>query len=493
MLTNTKRLIQRYATEILAGTTVSLALVPEAIAFALIAGFSPSVGIFTSFFICLITSVLGGKPAMISGASGAIAVVITIVAKTYDLDYVFAVVILAGVFQIAIGLLRLAKFVVLVSRNVMLGFVNGLAIIIFVSQLTHFQNTAQVHEQLWLAGPEFSTMLAIVGGTVAIVLLIPKIWKPAPAAFVALVLVSSVVLCFDIQTPSVGDLATLDGDFPVLHIPAVPVTLSSVMTITLYAIFVAWVGTIESLLTLDLMNQITGPTGNGNREMVAQGLGNAVAGLFSGMGGCVMVGQSLINVSSGGRWRLSGIVASFMLLFFATSGGTVLAKMPTGVLVGIMITVAFQTFNWESLRTIYKKPLPEQFVLVLVMTITVLTHNIAIAVMLGIIASCIVFAWQSAQRLEIVRSIEDNNKVTYQIIGPLFFGSAPALQDHFDSDDDHNHILFDFSKSWISDASAAQTLVIIMRSYKDAGKEISITNLDRASTTLLDRSLASLI
>ena len=488
MLARPKSSLVNYPTEILSGITVSFALVPEAIAFSLIAGFSPSVGISTSFFICMLTSVFGGKPAMISGASGAIAVVVAIVGKNYGVDHVFAVVILAGIFQIAVGLLGLAKFIVLLSRPVMLGFVNGLAIIIFVSQIEQFRNVDQFHQQHWLTGFPLFTMLAIVNSTVVIVFLMPKIWKAAPPGFIAVLVVSSIVLCFRIQTPNVGDLAHLDDNFPAFQVPNVLLLGNSLIPITLYALFVAWVGAIESLVTIDLLNQITSSNGNSNREMIAQGLGNSVAGFFSGMGGCVMLGQSLVNFSSGGRQRLSGIVTSFMLLFFMTSGGLLLTKIPTGVLVGLMVTVALQTFNWESLRTIHKKTASEKIIVILVMIVTVLTHNIAIAVMLGIVVSCIVFAWESSLKFEVIKLTLDQNNVTYRILGPLFFGSISRFQAQFNTDGDPKHIVLDFSQSWISDTSGAEVALSVMTSYREAGKEIYVSNLDAKSAKLLDQA-----
>ena len=342
--------------EVLSGITVSIALVPEAIAFALIAGLSPLTGLYAAFSIGLITSIFGGRPGMISGATGAIAVVIVSLAQSHGVEYIFATVILAGIIQMTAGFLRLGKFIRLVPHSVMFGFVNGLAIVIFLAQVASFKVMDADGQLDWMTGPQLNIMLCLVLLTMVIIWGLPRLTKAIPASLVAILVVTAIVLGFDVDTRNVGDISSIQGGFPPFHIPDLPFSLETLVIIFPYAFIVAGVGLIESLLTLNLIDEITETRGKSNKEAIAQGLANFVTGFFSGMGGCAMIGQSLINISSGARARLSGIVASVMLLVFIMFGADYIERMPIAALTGLMIMVAIGTFEWASVRAIGKMP-----------------------------------------------------------------------------------------------------------------------------------------
>ena len=416
----------------LSGLTVSLALVPEAIAFALIAGLSPLTGLYAAFTIGLITYVFGGRPGMISGATGAIAVVIVSLAQSHGVEYIFATVMLAGIIQMAAGLLKLGKFIRLVPHSVMFGFVNGLAIVIFLAQLDSFKVMGGNGELEWMLGTQFNTMLGLVVMTMAIIWGLPKFTKAVPASLVAILVITAIVIGFGVDTRNVGDISSIKGGFPPFHIPEVPFTFDTLSIIFPYAIIVAGVGLTESLLTLNLIDEITDTRGKSNRESVAQGVANFVTGLFSGMGGCAMIGQSLINISSGARSRLSGIVAAVMLLIFIMFGAEYIEKMPIAALTGLMIMVAIGTFEWASIRAINKMPNRDNLVGFLVAAITVLLHNLALAVLIGVIISALVFAWENAKRIRARKYVDDAGVKHYEIYGPLFFGSTQAFAEKFD-------------------------------------------------------------
>ncbi|MCL4142648.1 UNVERIFIED_CONTAM: hypothetical protein GTU68_052949 [Idotea baltica] len=461
-----------YKTEVLSGLTVALALVPEAIAFALIAGLSPLTGLYAAFSIGLITSIFGGRPGMISGATGAVAVVIVALAKSHGVEYIFATVILAGIMQMIFALLRLGKFIRLVPHPVMYGFVNGLAIVIFMSQLAQFK--VQVY-----------IMLGLVGLTMLIIWGFPKITKVIPASLTAILTVFGVVALFGIDTTTVGDIASIKGGFPPFHIPDLPWTLDTLMIIFPYASIVAGVGLIESLLTLNLIDEITETKGRSNKEAMAQGAANFVTGFFSGMGGCAMIGQSLINISNGARARLSGIVASIMLLVFIMFGSSLIEKMPMAALTGLMIMVAIGTFEWISLRIINKVPKHDIFVGMLVAAVTVLLHNLALAVLIGVIISALVFAWESAKRIRARKYIDDNGAKHYEIYGPLFFGSTSAFAEKFDVTNDPHEVIIDFKESRISDMSAISAVNRITERYLKVGKKVHLRHLSPDCRKLL--------
>jgi len=432
-----------YKTEVLSGLTVAMALIPEAVAFALIAGLSPLTGLYAAFIMGLVTSVLGGRPGMISGATGACAVVIAALALNYGVEYVLACVILAGLLQVGAGLLKLGKLMRLVPHPVIFGFVNGLAIIIGMSQIAQFKTDSGE----WLSG---NSML-IFGGLVAFTMLIiwglPKLTKAIPSSLVAILAVFGIVIGFGLDTKTVGDMASIQGGFPPFHIPSIPWTLETLTIIFPYAAIMAGVGLIESLLTLNIIDEITETRGQGNREAVAQGAANILSGLFSGMGGCAMIGQSLINISAGARARLSGIVASLMLLFFIMFGAGLVEKLPMAALTGLMIMVAIGTFEWASFRTINRMPKSDIFVMVLVTLVTAVLHNLALAVLIGVVIAALVFAWDNAKRIRARKHVDISGIKHYEIYGPLFFGSISVFNDKFDILNDPEEVIIDFKES----------------------------------------------
>ncbi len=462
-----------YRTEILSGLTVAMALIPEAVAFALIAGLSPLTGLYAAFMMGLITSIFGGRPGMISGATGAVAVVLVVLAQTHGVEYIFATVVLAGLLQVSAGLLRLGKLMRLVPHPVIFGFVNGLAIIIFMSQLEQFKDPTGN----WLAGMQLYTLLGLVFLTMLIIWGLPKLSKAIPASLVAILTIFGVVVGFGIDTKTVGDIASISGGFPPFHIPAIPFTIESFMTILPYAAIMAGVGLIESLLTLNIIDEITETRGQSNREAVAQGAANILSGLFSGMGGCAMIGQSLINVSSGARARLSGIVASVMLLVFIMFGASLIEQLPMAALTGLMIMVSIGTFEWASLKTFNKMPKSDIFVMVLVTLVTAVLHNLALAVIVGVIIAALVFAWDNAKRIRARKRIDEKGIKHYEIYGPLFFGSVTVFNEKFDVLNDPKEVIIDFEESRVVDMSAIEALNKITERYHKVGKKVHLQNL----------------
>ena len=475
-----------YKIEVLSGLTVALALVPEAVAFALIAGLSPLVGLYAAFVMGLVTSILGGRPGMISGATGAIAVVIIALAKTHGVEYVFATVILAGAIQMLAGFLKLGKLIRLVPHPVIFGFVNGLAIIIFMSQLDQFKDPSGI----WLTGTNLYILLALVGLTMLIIWGLPKLTKAIPASLIAILVVFGLVYLFKIDTKTVGDIASIKGGFPPFHIPQLPFSLGTLQIIFPYAAIIAGVGLIESLLTLNIIDEITETRGQSNREAVAQGAANILSGLFSGMGGCAMLGQSLINVSAGARARLSGIVASISLLIFIMFGSGLIEKVPMAALTGLMIMVAIGTFEWASLRIINKMPRHDIFVGMLVALITVLLHNLALAVLIGVIISALVFAWESAKRIRARKYVDENGVKHYEIFGPLFFGSTTAFTEKFEVLDDPSEVIIDFKESKVVDMSAIEALNVLTHRYAKQNKKIHLRHLSDDCRKLLKNAEA---
>ena len=462
-----------YKTEILSGLTVAMALIPEAVAFALIAGLSPLTGLYAAFMMGLITSIFGGRPGMISGATGAVAVVLVVLAQTHGVEYIFATVVLAGLLQVSAGLLRLGKLMRLVPHPVIFGFVNGLAIIIFMSQLEQFKDPAGN----WLAGMQMYTLLGLVFLTMLIIWGLPKLSKAIPASLVAILTIFGIVVGLGIDTKTVGDIASISGGFPPFHIPAIPFTIESFTIILPYAAIMAGVGLIESLLTLNIIDEITETRGQGNREAVAQGAANILSGLFSGMGGCAMIGQSLINVSSGARARLSGIVASVMLLVFIMFGASLIEQLPMAALTGLMIMVSIGTFEWASLKTFNKMPKSDIFVMVLVTLVTAVLHNLALAVIVGVVIAALVFAWDNAKRIRARKRIDEKGIKHYEIYGPLFFGSVTVFNEKFDVLNDPQEIIIDFEESRVADMSAIEALNKITERYHKVGKKVHLQNL----------------
>ena len=470
-----------YKTEILSGLTVAIALIPEAVAFALIAGLSPLTGLYAAFMMGLVTSILGGRPGMISGATGAVAVVLVALAQQYGVEYVFAAVILAGVLQVITGALRMGKLMRLVPHPVIFGFVNGLAIIIFMSQLAQFKDPSGA----WLTGSEMFIFLGFVLLTMVIIWGLPKITKAVPASLMAILSVFGIVAAFGIETRTVGDIASIAGGFPPFHIPSVPFSIETLVIIFPYAAIMAGVGLIESLLTLNIIDEITETRGRGNKEAAAQGIANILSGLFSGMGGCAMIGQSLINISAGARARLSGIVASVMLLVFIMFGAGLIEQMPMAALTGLMIMVSVGTFEWASLRTFNKMPTSDLFVMVVVTLITAVLHNLAVAVLVGVIIAALVFAWDNAKRIRARKHIDENGAKHYEIYGPLFFGSVTVFNEKFDVLNDPDEIIIDFKESRVVDMSAIEALNKITERYLKVGKKVHLKHLSPDCRTLL--------
>ncbi|HZL09648.1 MAG TPA: SulP family inorganic anion transporter [Prolixibacteraceae bacterium] len=470
-----------YKTEILSGLTVAMALIPEAVAFAFIAGLSPLTGLYAAFAMGLITSVFGGRPGMISGATGAVAVVIVALAKSHGVEYIFATVILAGIIQILAGVFKLGKLMRLVPHPVIFGFVNGLAIIIFMSQLDQFKDISGN----WLTGTSLYVLLGLVFTTMFIIWGLPKLTKVIPGSLAAILVVFGVVTIFGIETKTVGDIASIQGGFPPFHLPNIPFNMETLALIFPYAAIMAGVGLIESLLTLNIIDEITETRGRGNKEAVAQGAANILSGMFSGMGGCAMIGQSLINISSGARARLSGIVASVMLLVFIMFGSGLIEKLPMAALTGLMIMVAIGTFEWASLKTFNKMPRSDIFVMVMVTLVTAILHNLALAVIVGVIIAALVFAWDNAKRIRARKHTDENGVKHYEIYGPLFFGSVTAFNEKFDVLNDPDNVIIDFAESRIVDMSAIEALNKITERYLKVGKTIHLKHLSPDCKTLL--------
>lgn len=489
-----------YKTEILSGLTVALALIPEAIAFALIAGLSPLTGLYAAFTIGLITSIFGGRPGMISGATGAVAVVyvgmIVLLKKANPeisvdeiTQYILATVVLAGIIQIVAGLLRLGKFIRLVPHSVMFGFVNGLAIVIFLSQLDQFKMIDAAGNLEWMTGNSLYVMLGLVVLTMVIIWGLPKLTKAVPSSLVAIIVISAIVIGLNVDTKTVADTLqpgqSIAGGFPPFHIPTIPFNLETLWLILPYAFIVAGVGLIESLLTLNLIDEITETRGRGNKEAVAQGMANVVTGFFSGMGGCAMIGQSLINISSGARARLSGIVASVMLLVFIMFGASIIERLPMAALTGVMIMVSIGTFEWASFKIFNKMPNSDILVMVLVTLVTVFLHNLALAVLIGVIISALVFAWENAKRIRARKFVDEKGVKHYEIFGPLFFGSIAAFNEKFDVLNDPEEVIIDFSESRVTDMSAIEALNVLTERYQKVGKTLHLRHLSDDCRKLL--------
>ncbi len=462
-----------YKTEVLSGLTVAMALIPEAVAFAFIAGLSPLTGLYAAFMMGLVTSILGGRPGMISGATGAVAVVLVTLAASHGVEYIFATVILAGILQISAGTLRLGKLMRLVPHPVIFGFVNGLAIIIFMSQLDQFKS----NDGSWLTGSTLYILLGFVLLTMLIIWGLPKLTKAVPASLTAILVVFGLVSVLNIDTKTVGDIAAIKGGFPPFHIPSIPFTLETLQIIFPYAAIVAGVGLIESLLTLNIIDEITETRGRSNKEAVAQGIANVASGFFSGMGGCAMIGQSLINVSSGARARLSGIVAAVMLLVFIMFGSSLIEQVPMAALTGLMIMVSIGTFEWASLKTFTKMPKSDVFLMVLVTLVTALLHNLALAVLIGVILAALFFAYDNAKRIRARKYTDTNGVKHYEMFGPLFFASISAFNEKFDVLNDPEEVIIDFAESRVVDMSAIEALNKITERYHKVGKKVHLKHL----------------
>ena len=483
--------------DILSGLTVALALVPEAVAFAFVAGISPIVGLYGAFMMGLVTSIFGGRPGMISGATGAMAVVMVHLVSegnvlggsdSMGLQYLFAALLLTGIIQIFAGLFRLGKFVRMIPYPVMMGFVNGLAIVIFISQLGMFKSQGE-----WLQGVSLYTMMGLVAVTMLIMIFLPMLTKKIPAALTAIVVVSLVVIFGELETETVRSFIVANGGdgikagLPSFQFPLISLSLETLFFITPYALILAAIGLIESLMTLNLIDELTDSHGSGNRECVAQGAGNLVNGLFGGMGGCAMIGQSIINIKSGGRGRLSGITASLALLFFILFGSNYIEQVPIAALVGVMFMVVIGTFAWSSFKVWNKVPKADVVVIVLVTLLTVL-FDLAIAVLAGVVVSSLVFAWENAKRIRARKRIDEHGVKHYEIYGPLFFGCIELFNSKFDPKNDPDEVIIDFKESRIVDQSAIECVNKLTERYLKNGKNIHLRHLSPDCVKLIEKA-----
>ncbi len=477
-----KSLFALLKTELLSGLTVALALVPEAVAFAFVAGVNPLVGLYAAFMVGLVTSLIGGRPGMISGATGALAVVMVALVATHGVEYLFATVVLMGILQIFAGVLKLGKFIRMVPYPVMLGFVNGLAIVIFLAQLGQFKAGGE-----WLAGSQMMLMVALVVLTMVIIYGTSRLTSAVPAPLIGIAVVSFIVIGFGLDVRSVGDLASIKGGFPEIHIPAVPLTFETFEIIFPYAAILAAIGLIESLLTLNLVAELTETKGGASKECVAQGTANIITGFIGGMGGCAMIGQSMINVSSGGRTRLSSGSAAIFLLMFIMFASSLIEKIPLAALVGVMFMVVIGTFAWSSLRIMHKIPPSDAFVLILVSGITVYS-DLAVAVIVGVIFSALVYAWKNSVRIHVSTSINDQGSKVYHIEGPLFFGSVERFNNLFDPSNDPEDVIVDFNESRVVDHSGLQAIDTLAERYTKAGKTLHLRHLSEDCKALLHKA-----
>ena len=473
--------------EILSGLTVALALVPEAVAFSFVAGVKPLVGLYAAFMVGLLASVFGGRPGMISGATGAMAVVMVSLVADHGVEYLFAAVVLTGLIQMSAGFLRLGKFIRMVPYPVMLGFVNGLAIVIFLSQFRHFKITLPDKTLEWMTGTPLILFIGLIALTMAIIYLLPKLTKAIPSSLVAILVVSFSVYFLAIDTNTVGDLASIKGGFPEFAIPNIPFSLDTLMIILPYSVILAAVGLIESLLTLTLIDDVTNTRGRGNKECVGQGIANTVTGFFGGMGGCAMIGQSMINVNSGGRRRISAIAAAIFLLLFILFASSLIESIPMAALVGVMFVVVIGTFEWSSVRIMRKIPKTDAFVLILVSVVTVLT-DLAVAVIVGVIVSALAFAWEHAKKINIKGYDGPNGSKIYELNGPLFFGSVKNFLDLFHPEKDPDKVIIEFQNSRVADHSAIEAIDNLAEKYIKAGKKLHLRHLSPECRQLLTKA-----
>ncbi|RDH83893.1 MAG: sodium-independent anion transporter [endosymbiont of Galathealinum brachiosum] len=472
--------------EVLSGLTVALALVPEAIAFAFIAGVEPLVGLYAAFMVGLLAAIFGGRPGMISGATGAMAVVMVALVADHGVEYLFAAVVLTGILQILAGVFKLGKFIRIVPHPVMLGFVNGLAIVIFLAQMKSFQVDVNGVSE-WMTGAPLLIFGGLIVLTMAIIHFLPKLTTAVPSSLAAIVVVSLLVIGLNIDTNTVGDLASIKGELPQFHIPLVPFDLETLKIIFPYAIILAAIGLIESLLTLTLIDEITNTRGRGNRECIGQGIANTATGFFGGMGGCAMIGQSMINVNSGGHQRLSGVSAALFLLAFILFASSLIEQIPMAALVGVMFIVVIGTFEWSSFRIFGKIPRHDAFVIVLVSGVTV-ASDLAIAVVVGVIVSALVFAWEHAKHINVTDYIDDKGSKVYELNGPLFFGSVKNFRELFAPENDPEDVIIEFKNSRVSDHSAIEAIDNLAERYIKAGKKLHLRHLSEECKQLLDKA-----
>ncbi|QTV05561.1 SulP family inorganic anion transporter [Faecalibacter bovis] len=470
--------------EILAGLTVAMTMIPESLSFAILAGLTPLVGLYAAFIMGIVTAILGGRPGMVSGGAGATVITLIVLNQIHGVEYIFAAVALAGIFQILVGIFKLGKFVRLIPQPVMYGFLNGLAIVIFMSQINQFKSSSD-GMVTWLEGMPLYTMIGLTSLTVLIVYFFPKITKVIPASLVAIMVVFALVIGLNIDTKTVGDIAAIKGDLPSFHIPSVPFTLETLEIILPYSIIMGSVGLIESLLTLTLVDEITNTKGESNKESIAQGVANITNGFFGGMGGCAMIAQTFVNLDAGSRSRIAPAIGAITILIIILIGAPVIEKIPMAALVGVMMMVAISTFKWGFFNLLFKMPKSDIFVAIVVAAITVVLHNLALAVLIGVIISALVFAWDNAKRIRARKSIDEKGQKIYEIYGPLFFGSVSAFNEKFDFINDPEVVVIDMKESRVVDMSAIDALSVITTKYALRNKQVILRHLSKDSIKLL--------
>ena len=481
--------INKYRVEILAGLTVAVTMIPESLSFAIVAGLPPLTGLYGAFIMGIITAFLGGRPGMISGGAGATVIVMIALIASHGIEYFFAAVVLAGLFQILVGVFKLGKFVRLVPQPVMYGFLNGLAVVIFLSQVAQFKTGSGITAQ-WMQGESLYTMMILVGVTLLLVYFIPKISKALPTTLIAIAILFAIVHGFNIETKTVKDIASISGSFPPFHIPQIPFTLQTLEVIFPYAAIMAGVGLLETLLTLTLVDEVTETRGSANKEAVAQGIANITNGFFTGMGGCTMIAQTFVNINAGARKRISAIVSALAILFIILVAAPVIERIPMAALVGVMMMVAITTFSWGFFKKITKMPKTDILVTLIVAGITIIAHNLALAVLVGIIISALVFAWESAKRIRARKFTDTEGRKHYEIYGPLFFGSIANFNEKFDIINDPDEIIISFKESRIADMSGIEALDILTKKYAERNKTVTLTHLSEDSRTLLQNASA---
>ncbi len=476
-----------YKNEILAGLTVAMTMIPESLSFAILAGLSPLIGLYGAFIMGIVTAIFGGRPAMVSGGAGATVITLIALNATYGEQYIFAAVALAGVFQIVVGVFKLGRFVRLIPQPVMYGFLNGLAVVIFMSQIEQFKSTTNGITS-WLSGTPFYTMAGLTLITVLVVYFFPKLTKIIPASLVAILVTFLLVIGFNIDTKTVGDIASIKGELPSFHIPSVPFTLETLKIILPYSIIMGSVGLIETLLTLTLVDEVTETKGSSNKECLAQGAANITNGFFGGMGGCAMIAQTFVNLDAGSRSRLGPAIGAITILIIILIGAPVIEKIPMAALVGVMMMVAISTFKWGFFKLITKMPKSDVFVSILVAIITIVLHNLALAVFVGVIVSALVFAWDNAKRIRARKTVDENGRKIYEIYGPLFFGSTSTFLEKFEINSDPKEIVIDLKESRLVDMSDIEALTIITAKYAQQDKIVILRHLSKDSIRLLENA-----
>ncbi|MEK6507866.1 SulP family inorganic anion transporter [Myroides sp. C4067] len=477
----------RIQSEILAGLTVAMTMIPESLSFAILAGLHPLTGLYAAFLMGIITAVFGGRPGMVSGGAGATIIVMISLIAMYGIEYLFAAVVLAGIIQVLVGVLKLGRFVRFIPQPVMYGFLNGLAIVIFFAQIAQFKIDIE-GVNTWLSGMALYIMIGLTLLTILVVTIFPKVTKKVPATLVAIIVTTAVVFFFQVDTRKVMDIAHISGSLPSFHIPSLPFTLETLQIILPFSLVMAGVGLVESLLTLSIVDEITNTKGNSNKESIAQGIANITNGFFGGMGGCAMIAQTLVNLDAGARSRLATIIGSLTILAIILVGAPIIEQIPLAALVGVMMIVAITTFKWVSFQLVTRMPKADIFVLFLVTIIIVITHNLALAVLIGVIVSALVFAWDNAIRIRARKSFDPHGNKVYAIYGPLFFGSTTSFIEKFTPLTDTPVVYLDFKESRIVDMSAIEALKKLIDKYQEQNKQILLINVNAESKRLLINS-----